>query len=343
MQQFQRKPAATVSAKKRGRPSGKGANAKEWTDSEIFQLIDQWESKEILYNTKHFLYYNKEERDKAVVEIKEALDQQDINATTDQIFDKMTNLKCYYGSQKRQTESIKSQPGVENRDYVSPWKFYNRLHFLKDHFMQRSSNPKRKHHDSINEVKPIRKIMRRDEQYSLYDPYAPKISIVDPYNTSKSMTNPYENPHHHVHQQIEVYQPPSQPPPNVKVVTVTSEDSFHNGSPSTDAVMTAYWSEAPTHLQTAQNGVVPITNGHSKHQQHQLQQQQDEPAQEQQKTKQNTRPNQTISQSVELKKSEDECFCELMLKMLSQVPETQEKALLKLEMQQKVIALRYKT
>jgi len=100
-----------VAGKKRGRPSGKGADAKEWLDSEIFLLIDLWEKKDILYNTKHFMYYNKEERDTAVREIQKYLSDHNTDATLDQITDKMTNLKCYYGSQKRNMENMKLNGG----------------------------------------------------------------------------------------------------------------------------------------------------------------------------------------------------------------------------------------
>lgn len=284
-------------------------------------MIDLWGSQEILYNTKHRKYYNKEERDNALQEMRESLESSDIFATAEQISDKMTNLKCYYGSQKRQTEYFKQQYGAESRDYVSPWKFYNRLKFLNGHFLQRTSNPKRYNgaggggNDSQAKTGgTTRRIQQQNnEQCITYDLYSgSKISIVDPYSsTLKSIADPFvanlqkkQNLETVAFQQIT---PVSQQPQQTKILV---SEPYSN---SLDAA--GYWGESPTIT------MVSGANGKIHKQQSQ---------------------NAAVSLPVGRKKSEDECFCELMLKMLNQIPETEEKAMLKLQMQQKVIALRYR-
>ena len=52
-----------------------------------------------------------------------------ITATLKQIEKKLTDLKNYYGSQKRIIESSKSSGAGADEVYMSPWKFYESLEF----------------------------------------------------------------------------------------------------------------------------------------------------------------------------------------------------------------------
>ena len=57
-----------------------------------------------------------------------------ITATVKQIGKKLTDLKNYYGGQKRMIESSKPSGTGADEVYVSPWKFYESLEFLSDAF-----------------------------------------------------------------------------------------------------------------------------------------------------------------------------------------------------------------
>lgn len=242
-----------------GRPSSKGDAAKRWRDEETIELIRLWRENDILYNNKNSLYYNKEEKEKAVREIQQILANKDIIATFEQIWDKLTNLKCYYGSQKREMEHKRAN---DYKDYESPWKFYNYLTFLDDHLVQRK---KRESYANLNDFK----LKQTKRAKYLDDP-----GMYDSRSTvSPSMVHTYSSP-------VEQHS-------------------------------TSYWSEHPSMASiTSTTSNVTTT----------------------------TSPNDTSSS-----KSEDATFCELICKMLSQIPESEEKALLKIELQQRVIACRYRS
>ena len=59
-----------------------------------------------------------------------------------QIGKKLTDLKNYYGGQKRMIENSKSSGAGANDVYVSPWKFYESLEFLSDAFTPRKTKSK---------------------------------------------------------------------------------------------------------------------------------------------------------------------------------------------------------
>jgi len=248
-------------AQQGGRPSSKGESAKRWRDEETLELIRLWQENEILYNNKHAMYYSKEEREKTVRDIQGILADKNIHATFEQIWDKLTNLKCYYGSQKREIEHKRSR---EFKDYESPWKFYSYLGFLDDHLIAR-----KKRDAYVN-----------SHEYKTKGPKRPKFidecSLYDIKNASPSM--------------VQVYTSPEQPQPNGP----------------------GYWHDQPPSMATA------ITS-----------------------TTSNVTT--TTTSPSDLSKSEDATFCELMCKMLNQIPESEEKALLKIELQQRVIACRYKS
>ena len=325
-----------LTGKKRGRPSGKGADAKEWVDKEIFLLVELWEKKDILYNTKHLMYYNKEERDNAVKDIQRVLSDHDIHATLDQITDKMTNLKCYYGSQKRNMENMKLNGGDGN--YVSPWKFFNDLQFLNGHFLQRTPTTRRRyivnHHQHVNNnnndfinSNPMNgKMSKNDDPHLQQFPYEgspnppAKITVVDPYiihQPKASMIDPYGK----------VY---LDSPATVSIKPYNSS-RYHERN-------NGYWDDGRQPMMGPPSP--PYTNGSSDRKKTSP-----PPSSQQQLSRQESTgssPN-NRSSSPKMMKSEDDCFSELICKMLNQIPESEEKAMLRLEMQQKVIALRYRS
>ena len=77
----------------RGRPKSNGTiNAnKEWSDEEIFLLIDAWREKDQLYNAKHSKYHLTDERTKNLRLMTEKLSEKNVEATMTQ-----TVKGCYH-------------------------------------------------------------------------------------------------------------------------------------------------------------------------------------------------------------------------------------------------------
>lgn len=125
-------------AKKRGRPTTK-SDVRSWTDEETATLIEIWEQHDNLYNTRHKNYFNRDLRQKTLAAIEDNLKGLGITASVKQISKKLTDLKNYYGAQKRMTESSKTSGAGSDDVYISPWKFFDSLHFLSDAFTPRST------------------------------------------------------------------------------------------------------------------------------------------------------------------------------------------------------------
>lgn len=127
------------STRKRGRPASKNEGTRDWTDEETNFLIDLWAQHENLFNTKHRMYFNRDARQKSLTAIEETLNSNEIAATAKQIIKKLTDLKNYYGAQKRMTESSKTSGAGTDEVFSSSWKFYDSLHFLSDAFTPRQT------------------------------------------------------------------------------------------------------------------------------------------------------------------------------------------------------------
>ena len=110
----------------------------KWTDKDVHALIDIWATKEILFNMKHQLYYNKDERMKAIDNIRVELNEKGLMYTSKQISDKITNLRTYYGGQKRIIEASKKSDSGEI--YVSKWKFFPDMSFISDNIIHRGTH-----------------------------------------------------------------------------------------------------------------------------------------------------------------------------------------------------------
>ena len=67
-------------------------------------LIELWENHENLYNTKLKSYFNRDLRQKSLESIESVLKENEITASIKQISKKLTDLKNYYGGQRRLIE-----------------------------------------------------------------------------------------------------------------------------------------------------------------------------------------------------------------------------------------------
>ena len=124
----------------RGRPkSNSNVNAnKEWSDEEIFLLIDAWREIDQLCNVKHPKYRLKDERTKNPRLLTEKLSEKNVEATIPQISKKMLSLKNHFSSEKRKVEASSKKSGSDTSDVYNPkWQFYRHLLFLKGNFTPR--------------------------------------------------------------------------------------------------------------------------------------------------------------------------------------------------------------
>ena len=84
-------------------------------------------------NSKHLQYLIKNSRAKAIGKIIEELKEEnfdEINAKQEQ--EKLTKLHNYYSAERRKEENSKVSASGTDSLYVSSWRFYESLHFLKD-------------------------------------------------------------------------------------------------------------------------------------------------------------------------------------------------------------------
>ena len=131
---------ASDAKKKAGRPAKpKNEATCSWTDDEINVLIEAWAEHKNLYNTKHKGCFNRDIQQKLLILMENRLKDNGITATVKQIEKKLTDLKNYYGGQKRMIESSKSSGAGADEVYLSFWKFYESLQFLSDAFTHRKT------------------------------------------------------------------------------------------------------------------------------------------------------------------------------------------------------------
>lgn len=115
---------------------------RKWTDGEICALIHIWINYDILYNSKHNFYYNKQERSKAILKMKQQLAEQHIYFECLEILEKMTNLRNYYSAQKRLETSSENSDAAEAEVFVSKWKFFSQLYLLANNLIPRNTSSK---------------------------------------------------------------------------------------------------------------------------------------------------------------------------------------------------------
>lgn len=128
-------PPDSLKHRKQGRPPKASESYRDWNDYEVLHLCHLWQSYESLYNTNHKDYFIPKIRWKCLQSMIAELNYVGIKVTEKQLVKKLTDLKNYYGSQKRMIERSKSS-GTDNV-YSSCWKFFEALHFLNDAFAHR--------------------------------------------------------------------------------------------------------------------------------------------------------------------------------------------------------------
>ena len=110
-----------------GKKRKKNENTRSWTDEEVDILIELWSQHENLFNTKSKMYFNRDMRQKSLLTIEKCLKESGIETTTQQITKKLTDLKNYYGGQRRMIEGSKTSSAGTDDVFVSVWKFYDKL------------------------------------------------------------------------------------------------------------------------------------------------------------------------------------------------------------------------
>ena len=101
----------------------KNEATRSWTENQINVLIEAWAEHKNLYGTKHKNYFNRDIPQKLLTSMENTLKDNRITATVKQTGKKLTDLKNYYGGQKRMIESSKSSGVGADEVYISPWKF----------------------------------------------------------------------------------------------------------------------------------------------------------------------------------------------------------------------------
>ena len=149
--------------RKRGRPPGKTDGTRNWSDEETASLCNLWNQYENLYNTQHPMYYSRDARQKSLESIVNSLSESGITATIKQVTKKLTDLKTYYGAQRRMVESSKTSGAGTSDVFTSSWKFYETLSFLNDSFTPRETKSNASTYNTNNP--PSNKAAKKNQRY----------------------------------------------------------------------------------------------------------------------------------------------------------------------------------
>lgn len=273
----------------------KECNVKEkWLDTDIRELITRWKSKEILCDPTHASYHNMKERLQAVEEIRDELASDGMNFTFKQVNDKMTNLRTYYGSQKRMIDASRRQDSTNSNDvFVSRWKYFESLSFLSNTIISRSSVTS-EHCSNGNET------------YSGHKRNHSPTSSTTMLRTSKRIRSFY----------------PVTNNKNIKSVP----DNINSDNP------TVFYC----------NDDISNTSSDGQYANKSFEQLSQQNHKKSMK-KEDTTDNSISQENVENSKTQDQIFGELITKMLSDIPEEEKKALLKLKIQHMIVCLQYNT
>ena len=132
--------------KSRGRPT-KQYWTHEWSDHATEALIELWSEKEELYNKQHPLFYVKDNKDRAVEEIRDALRDRGFDVTCNNILSKFQSLRTYFCTQRTKHMAQRRASGASY--HIMPddgseckWRFYKSLMFLDDNMKPRESHRK---------------------------------------------------------------------------------------------------------------------------------------------------------------------------------------------------------
>ena len=101
------------------------------------QILFLWKEEEVLYNSKHEKYYNKDEKQRAWKRIPSKLISRGFSEIADaQISEKITSIPRYYSSsrKKKRQKLVMPEPQM-SMFYVSFWRFINDLDLLNDNLI----------------------------------------------------------------------------------------------------------------------------------------------------------------------------------------------------------------
>ena len=119
--------------RKRGRPSKVSDKERDWTDEEVFALINLWSRHECLYNLKSPDFLKKGKRSIAIGKLVHEFQDTENPPTPTQVQQKLTRLRCYYTAENSKIERSKTSCGGDAESLYTPsWKFFNSLHFLRN-------------------------------------------------------------------------------------------------------------------------------------------------------------------------------------------------------------------
>ena len=133
--------------KSRGRPT-KQYWTHEWSDHATEALIELWSEKEELYNKQHPLFYVKENKDRAVEEIRDSLRERGFDVTCNNILSKFQSLRTYFCTQRTKHMAQRRASGATYHMMATDdgseckWRFYKSLMFLDDNMKPRESHRK---------------------------------------------------------------------------------------------------------------------------------------------------------------------------------------------------------
>ena len=109
--------------------------SRTWGHDDTLTIL--WSQCEVLFNVKHSNYLDKNCRINALNRISEALKEQGLDFSAEEISSKMHSLRVYFSAQRNKLiSSRRSGAGTEDFHKIN-WTFYESLMFLNDDLVSR--------------------------------------------------------------------------------------------------------------------------------------------------------------------------------------------------------------
>ncbi|XP_066927772.1 uncharacterized protein [Clytia hemisphaerica] len=289
--------------KSRGRPT-KQYWTHEWSDHATEALIELWGEKEELYNKQHPLFYVKENKDKAVEEIRDSLRERGFDVTCNNILSKFQSLRTYFCTQRTKHMATRRANGMSylpDDGSECKWRFYKSLMFLDDNMKPRESHRKMElinaEYSAPSFTSSNDLMTMRSHSYPNHHHQQPPVEYINPHDQSLEMNGYHggstssSSSTNHVNKSHDLsFEENQGPPSGGRDYTVTS--SYQEAAAS---------STSDKRLSSSTSG--SYGNTHNKH--------------------------------------EDYIFGELVGNMVHQLPAGKHKDLVKLEIQQLIIKAKY--
>ena len=134
--------------------------SRTWGHDDTLTMINLWSQCEVLFNVKHPNYLDKNCRINALNRISEALKEQGLDFSAEEISSKMHSLRVYFSAQRNKLISSKrSAAGTEDVHKIN-WPFYEPLMFLNNNLVSHVTKTDMTQNDLTSDV---------DIQELLYD------------------------------------------------------------------------------------------------------------------------------------------------------------------------------